>query len=228
MSGRGSPSPLPSTAGALPPHAGEPVGWAGAPLGGSPAAAILVHGRNAGPRNILDLARALDRPRFTYLAPGAAGSTWYPHSFLAPYDANEPGRSSGLSVIRSLVDQVVDAGVDRERVLLLGFSQGACLTAEFAYRNPARYGGVILYTGGLLGPPGTTWETHGNFGGTPVFLGCSDVDGHVPEERVHESAEVFEAMGARVTKRIYPGMGHVVNDDEIAFTRELMDHLLGP
>ncbi len=220
--------PFPSTGGALPPHAGESVGWAGAPLGESPAVAILVHGRNAGPRNILDLARTLDRPGFTYLAPGARGSTWYPHSFLAPHDANEPGRSSGLSVIRSLVEQVLDAGVSRHRVLLLGFSQGACLTAEFAYGNPARYGGVVLYSGGLLGPPGTTWETDGDFAETPIFLGCSDVDGHVPEERVHESAGVFEAMGARVTKRIYPGMGHLVNDDEIAFTRDLMDRLLAP
>lgn len=203
------------------------MGWAGAPLGES-AAAILVHGRNAGPRNILDLARALDRPGLTYLAPGAAGGTWYPHSFLAPYGENEPGRSSGLSVIRCLVEQVVEAGVPRERILLLGFSQGACLTAEFAYRHPARFGGVVLFSGGLLGPPGTTWETVGSFQGTPVFLGCSDVDGHVPEERVHESAAVFQAMGARVTKRIYPGMGHLVNEDEIAFTRELMDRIPAP
>ncbi|HEY6107421.1 MAG TPA: hypothetical protein VIV56_00835, partial [Gemmatimonadales bacterium] len=122
-----------------------------------------------------------------------------------------------------LVDDVVARGIPRDKIILLGFSQGACLTAEFTVEHAARYGGVILYSGGLVGPPGTTWEYPGSFDGTPIFLGCSDVDAHVPKTRVDESAAVFTRMGATVTERIYPGMGHLVNDDEIAFTRGVLD-----
>jgi predicted esterase len=120
----------------------------------------------------------------------------------------------------------VARGIRRDHIVLLGFSQGACLTAEFAVEHADRYGGVILYSGGLVGPPGTTWTYPGSFAGTPVFLGCSDVDAHVPRSRVDESAAVFLGMGAAVTERIYPGMGHLVNDDEVAFTRSLVEHLL--
>jgi predicted esterase len=213
-----TPSPKPP-----PPHGGNPVATAGPPPGDGRGAMILVHGRGADPADILGVARALDRPGFTYLAPAAAGNTWYPYSFMAPREANEPGITSGLAVIGALVQQVLDAGVPRESLLLLGFSQGACLTAEFAYRNPARYGGVILFSGGLIGPPGTTWDTAGTFDATPVFLGCSDVDPHIPAQRVRETTAVFQAMGADVTERFYPGMGHLVNEDEIAFTRAIMD-----
>jgi predicted esterase len=205
------------------PHAGGPLALAGAPLGNGRGAVIMVHGRGAGARNILDLARALDRPDFTWIAPEASGNAWYPSSFMAPREANQPGLSSGLAVIRALVSQVEEAGVPRENLLLMGFSQGACLASEFAYRNPGRYGGVIAYSGGLIGPPGTEWDPEGSFLETPVFLGCSDVDPHIPRERVDDSAGVFGAMGATVTKRIYPGMGHLVNEDEIEFTREILD-----
>jgi predicted esterase len=187
---------------------------------------IMVHGRNAAPRNILDLAPLFGRPDFTYLAPAAAGNTWYPFSFLVDKEKNEPGLSSGLWVLEHLVADVVRQGIRRDRVLLLGFSQGACLTAEFAVRHADRYGGVILYSGGLIGPPGTTWEYTGSFNGTPVFLGCSDADAHVPKPRVDESAAVFTRMGASITERIYPEMGHLVNEDEIAFTRALMNDIL--
>jgi predicted esterase len=187
---------------------------------------ILVHGRNAAPRNILDVAAALDRPGFTLLAPAAAGGTWYPHGFMADTASNEPGLSSGLRVLDRIVRSVADAGVHREHVMLLGFSQGACLTAEFAVRHAGRFGGVILFSGGLIGPPGTAWEYPGSFEGSPVFLGCSDIDGHVPKRRVDESAAVFERMGAAVIERIYPGMGHIVNDDELAFARSLMEEIL--
>jgi predicted esterase len=207
------------------PHAGGPVGVEGAPLGKGRGAVIMVHGRGAGARNILDLAHALDRPEFTWIAPEATGNTWYPNSFMAPQEANQPGLSSGLAVIRTLLDRVEAAGVPRDTVVLLGFSQGACLASEFAYRNPGRYGGVVVYSGGLIGPPGTGWETEGSFAETPVFLGCSDVDPHVPLERVDDSARVFGAMGAKVTKRIYPGMGHLVNDDELQLTRDILDAL---
>lgn len=208
------------------PHGGQPVAAAGRPLGESHAVMIMVHGRNAGPENIIDLADALDRPDFTYLAPAASGRTWYPLSFMAPIEQNEPGISSGLGVLDALVSAVLEHGVQREHVFLLGFSQGACLTGTFAARHAGRFGGVILYSGGLIGPPGTRWDYPGSFDGSPVFLGCSDIDSHVPKTRVDESAEVFERMGADVTKRIYPGMGHTVNADEIRFTRKLMDAVL--
>lgn len=198
---------------------------AGAPLGKSPVALIMVHGRNAAAANILSLVPSLGRPDLTYLAPAAAGGTWYPLSFMAEKEKNEPGLSSGLWVLDQLVRQVVDSGVRKGQIVLLGFSQGACLSAEFAASHADRYGGVVLYSGGLIGPPGTTWNYSGSFGGTPVFLGCSDVDAHVPNARVDESAAVFQRMGATVTERIYPGMGHLVNDEEIAWTRTLLEHI---
>jgi len=205
------------------PHAGEALTSAGAPLGESPGVVVMVHGRNAAPPNILDLVPRLGRTDLTYLAPAAAGRTWYPLSFMADKEKNEPGLSSGLWILEKLVEDVVARSIPRDHIILLGFSQGACLTAEFAVEHAARYGGLILYSGGLIGPPGTTWEYPGSFDGTPVFLGCSDIDAHVPKTRVDESAAVFTRMGATVTERIYPGMGHLVNDDEIAFTRRLMD-----
>jgi predicted esterase len=208
------------------PHEGQPVEQAGAPLGESHAVMIMLHGRNAGPRNILDIGSVLDRPGFTYLAPAAAGSTWYPFSFMAETERNQPGISSGLHVLDSLVNEVLSRGIRPEHVVLLGFSQGACLTGEFAVRHARRYGGVVLYSGGLIGPPGTTWDFAGGFDGTPVLFGCSDADSHVPKERVDESAAVFERMGAAVTKRIYPGMGHTVNAEEIRLTQTLMDTIL--
>lgn len=188
---------------------------------------ILVHGRGAAPRNILELADALDHPAFTYLAPAAAGSTWYPFSFMAARESNEPGISSGLAVLDGLVRSVVDAGVPPDRIVLAGFSQGACLMAEFALRHADHYGGILVFSGGLIGPPGTTWSVGGDFGGAPAFFGCSDVDAHVPRDRVEESAEVFRRMGASVEVRIYPGMGHLINADELVFARDLVDTVGG-
>ena len=205
------------------PHAGQPVLQAGAPLGDAPVVVIMVHGRNAGPANILDLVPRLARPQVSYLAPAAADRTWYPHSFLAEIASNEPGLSSALGVLEALVARVEAAGIPRARLVLLGFSQGACLTAEFAVRHAARFGGVVVYSGGVVGPPGTTWPEVGRFEGTPIFLGCGDRDSHVPEPRVTESAELCARMGATVTRRIYPAMGHLVNDDEILWAQELLD-----
>jgi phospholipase/carboxylesterase len=185
----------------------------------------MIHGRNAAPKNILDLVGVLDQPGVAYLAPAAAGGAWYPLSFLAPIEQNEPGISSGIAVIRALIDQVIESGIPAAKILLLGFSQGACLACTAAHRRPMRYGGVIVYSGGLIGPPGTTWPEAGDFDRTPVFFGCSDKDAHVPEIRVNESAAVLERMNAEVTKRIYPGMGHSINHDEIKFTKDLLASL---
>jgi len=208
------------------PHEGQPVASAGAPLGSSHAVMIMVHGRNASAANILSLSGELDRSGFTYLAPAAANNTWYPYSFLTETSKNEPDLSSALHVIDGLVADLVSRGVPRRHIVLLGFSQGACLAGEYAVRHADRYGGVIMLSGGLIGPPGTTWAYGGSFASTPVFLGCSDVDGHIPKERVQESAAVFERMGAEVTLRLYPGMGHQINEDEIVHARAVMDRVL--
>ena len=184
---------------------------------------ILIHGRNSAPANILDLLPRLERPQFSYLAPAAANKTWYPLTFLADIEQNEPYLTSAIRRIDDVFAEVVASGVPRHRVILMGFSQGACLAAEFSYRRAGRLGAVAIFSGGLIGPPGTAWRADRSLGGTPIFLGCSDVDAHVPRVRVAESAQVFEAMGARVTERIYPGMGHLVNDDEIEAARGLLD-----
>jgi predicted esterase len=214
------------------PHAGQPIVTAGAPLGTGRAVAIMVHGRNARPEDILTLVPALQRdPRessVTYLAPAAANRTWYPFSFLTEISRNEPYLSSALSALDSLVRDVVARGIGRERIVLMGFSQGACLASEFAVRHAARYGGVVAFSGGVIGPPGTEWDFPGAFDGTPVFLGCSDVDAHIPVTRVQETAEVFARMGADVVTRLYPGMGHLVNDDEISEARRILDRTFGP
>lgn len=205
------------------PHAGQPVLTLGAPVDQARGAVIMVHGRNAAPRNILDLVPHLARPSLAYLAPAASGHTWYPQSFLAPRPQNEPGIASGLSVLHGLVEELAAAGMPKERVVLLGFSQGACLSSQYAVEHAGRYGGLILFSGGLIGAPGTAWDFPGRFEGTPVFLGCSDVDSHVPAERVRESAAVFERMGATVDLRLYPGMGHLVNEDEILAARAILE-----
>jgi predicted esterase len=208
------------------PHRKVPVQTTGAALDAARAAMILVHGRGASAASILTLAQELDLEGVAYLAPQAVGHTWYPHSFMAPMEQNEPGLSSALNLLGRLIGRVEAAGVSRERIALLGFSQGACLTTEFTVRHPKRYGGVFGLSGGLIGPEGTTFDYDGSMEDTPVFLGCSDRDPHIPLERVQETAAVFERLGADVEERIYEGMGHTVNQDEIAFVRDTMTVLV--
>lgn len=203
-------------------HESQPVYSEGDPLQQARAAMILVHGRGATAPSILTLAQEVDRPGFAYLAPQAANNTWYPQSFLAPMEHNEPHLSSALRNLDNVVHRVLDAGLAAQRLILLGFSQGACLALEYAARNPRRYGALVGLSGGLIGPPGTPREYDGSLEGTPVFLGCSDIDPHIPAERVEESASVLGGMGAEVTMRLYQGMGHTVNEDEINFVRQLM------
>lgn len=198
---------------------------AGTPLGQATAAMILVHGRGAPAEDILSLGRELDRPDLAYLAPQAEGYSWYPYSFLAPMEQNEPGLSNGLTLLGHLLERLEGHGIPAERTILLGFSQGACLSLEFAARNAKRYGGVVGLSGGLIGPPGTPREYPGTFADTPVFLGCSDRDPHIPLARVKETTEVLTKMGARVTERIYPAMGHTVNEDELKHVRDLLTGL---
>lgn len=205
------------------PHGGRPIIASGRPLAEASAAMILVHGRGGSAEDILQLAREFGRPDVAYLAPSAAGNTWYPYSFLAPLERNEPYLSSALRLVGSTVDGVLAAGIPAERLLLLGFSQGACLTLEFVARNPRRYGGVAGLTGGLIGPDETPRDYSGSLEGTPVFLGTSDPDPHVPLSRVEETAGVLEGMGARVETRVYPGMPHTVNMDELERVRAMVD-----
>lgn len=206
---------------------GQSVHLAGLPLDKARAAMIMIHGRGATAESILTLAPALGMRSFAFLAPQAAGNTWYPNSFLAPIPSNEPGISSGLQAISDVLAMASTAGIPNNRIIILGFSQGACLSVEFAARNALRYGGIACLSGGLIGPEGTPRDYAGDFAGTPAFLGCSDIDSHVPALRVQESAQVLERMKARVTIRLYPGMGHLVNEDEIATVQQMMEEVAG-
>src|SRR5712692_2158322 len=195
-------------------HQGQPLLAAGDPLSSARAAMILVHGRGASAEDIMTIGSELIRPGFACLAPQAQGNAWYPNPFTAPLESNEPYLSSAIAVLESLLETVVRT-IPAERVIMLGFSQGACLTLEFAARNARRYGGVVGLSGGLIGPEGTTRDYLGSFERTPVFLGCSDVDPHIRKDRVVEAEEVFKRMAADVTMRLYRGMGHTVNAEEI-------------
>jgi phospholipase/carboxylesterase len=204
------------------PHKGMPVLEAGEKLGKARAAMILLHGRGATAEDILIDAAELMHPGFAYLAPQAAGNTWYPNPFTAPFESNEPYLSSALEVVKTLLARVEET-IPASRVILLGFSQGACLNLEFAARHARRYGGVVGLSGGLIGPDGTPRDYPGAFEGTPVFLGCSDVDPHIKKDRVLEAADVFTHMGAQVTTRLYPGMGHTWNQHEIDSVRAIVE-----
>ena len=198
----------------------------GAPLKGARAAAILIHGRGASAEDILSLGEEFGQRDVAYLAPQAANGTWYPFSFLAPLAQNEPHLSNALGVVAAAFDHLAREGFAPERVALVGFSQGGCLALEYAARNAARYGAVAGLSAGLIGPPGTPRDYKGSLAGTPVFLGCSDVDGHVPLARVHESRDVLGTLGAQVDERIYPRMGHTVNEDEVAAVAALLKRIV--
>jgi predicted esterase len=206
----------------LDPHAGQPVYTAGVPLSQAHAAVVMVHGRGASAESILTLVPVLGVSDVAYLAPQAAEGTWYPYSFLSPIRDNEPGITSGMRAIGHVLDRVAEAGIPVDRTFLLGFSQGACLVTEYVARHPHRYGGVISLSGGLIGPDGTPRDYVGSLDGTSVFLGCSDVDSHVPAERVRESADVLRRLGGSVTMRLYPGMGHTINEDELEAVRAML------
>lgn len=203
-------------------HQNQPVVTRGRPLAEASAAMILAHGRGATAVSIMDLAELLPHPGMAYLAPQAANNSWYPYSFMNPMEQNEPYLSSALARLETLAAEVEAAGIPAEKLVLAGFSQGACLASEFAARNARRYGGLLLFSGGLIGPPGTPRDYGGSLEGTPVFIGCSDVDFHIPLERVQETTAVLSQLGAAVTEKIYPGMDHTVIQDEIDQARKLL------
>ena len=204
------------------PHRGQPVLTAGIPLDQARAAVVCLHGRGAGADDILGVAEALALPDLAYLAPEAAGSVWYPEHFQVPTARNQPWLDSALGVVGQLLDYLAASGIPTERVALLGFSQGACLALEYAARNPRRYLAVFGLSGGLIGADDELDGHAGDLAGTPVFLGCSDVDYYIPRERVERTAEVLRALGADVTTRLYRGMGHTVNEDELISARGLL------
>lgn len=207
------------------PHQGKPVAKAGASPDEADAAMILVHGRGASAQSILMFADEFERNDIHYLAIQADRNTWYPNSFLAPKEQNEPGISSGLQAISDQITSLNKDGIPIERIVLLGFSQGACLASEFAARHPKRYGGLVALSGGLIGSEVDAGNYTGSFEETPVFMGCSDRDPHIPQIRVDKTAEILRSLGAKVTKKIYPGMGHTVNEDEIANVKQMLDKL---
>lgn len=195
---------------------------AGKPIDAAHAAVVLVHGRGASAESMLGLANAFDAQDLAYIAPQASTGSWYPYSFMAPISQNEPHLSDALDTIGRVVEDIERQGIPPERIVLLGFSQGACLALEFAARNARRYGGVVGLSGGLIGPAGTPRNYAGSLEGTPVFLGCSDVDSHIPLARVRESTEVLRKLGGDVTEKIYPGMGHTIVQNEIDHIDKLL------
>jgi phospholipase/carboxylesterase len=207
------------------PHAKLPVHHTGAPLAEAKGAVVLLHGRGGSAEDILSLShsQALYRPELAYIAPQAAGHTWYPNSFLAPREANEPYLTSAISKISSIVNDIEAAGIPRDRIVIAGFSQGACLSTEFVASHPARYGGLIAFTGGLIGPPDADLHHAGSLEGTPALFLSGDPDQHVPWTRVQASATELERMGAQVTARRYPGRPHTISAEELDHARRLIE-----
>ena len=207
------------------PHQDQPLVTAGTAVEEAEAALVAVHGRGATAESIVDMTARLHREGLAVLAPQAARNTWYPNSFLEPVEHNEPGRSSGLDAVGSAVETATDAGIPAENVLVLGFSQGGCLASEFVARNPRRYGGAVAFSDGLIGETVDPEDYEGDLERTPYFVGCSDVDPHIPVERVHVTVEAFERLNADVEERIYEGMGHGVNEDEIQYVDGMVEAL---
>jgi len=203
-------------------HQDQPLRTGGASLSDAQVALVLLHGRGASAQGMLRLADALDVSDIAYLAPQAAMRSWYPQSFMAPREQNEPELTSALQVVTDVLDRAADAGISPDRIVLLGFSQGACLATTYAAQTPQRYGGIVGLSGGLIGPEGTTFEYDGSLDGTPVFLGCSDEDPYIPESRVRETTDVLQALDADVTTRLYEGLGHTTNEDELQHVRSLL------
>ena len=204
------------------PHLTQPVYSAGAKLEEASGALLLLHGRGATADDVLSLATYLDLPTFAYLAPQAEGYTWYPNRFIAPVEQNEPYLSAGLAKIEAIVKEVESHCIPVDKIFIGGFSQGACLATEYVVRNPRRYGGLLVFSGGYIGPLDEQRHPSGNFNGMPAFLGCSDPDPHIPLQRVKETSALLQAMGAKVTEKIYPNMGHTIIDDEIALARQVI------
>jgi predicted esterase len=205
------------------PHKGDDIIYAGAEINEAKHALILVHGRGAAAQSIIPLADELILKDTIVIAPQASQFTWYPYRFIEKRERNEPGISSGLKLIQSIIDSLIENNITPENIFILGFSQGACLTLDFAARNPKKYAGIFILSGGLIGEELDENEYQGNLERTPVFLGCSNNDFHIPESRVHESGEILKKMNAEVTKRIFPDMGHRISMEEIKIVNDILE-----
>ena len=197
------------------PHGSGAVLRSGAPRNEAELAVVLLHGRGGSAQDMLDLGYLMHLDLIHFVAPEATGHTWYPLSFLAPREANEPYLSSALDKVATLVTSLEQAGLERERILIGGFSQGACVATEFVARHPARYGGLLAFTGGLIGPPGSIVQPPGDLLGTPALLLSGDPDPHVPWPRVEETAQILSGMGAEVKTKRFPGRPHIVTPEEL-------------
>ncbi len=195
---------------------------AGSPLKEAKKALIMIHGRGGSAEDILSLSYYLNVKDYALLAPQAKDNSWYPYSFIAPISQNEPWLSSALDLVKETLDEIIAEGISSENACLLGFSQGACLTLEFAARNAGKFGGIVAFTGGLIGDKIHTENYKGDFKNTPVFIGTSNPDPHVPVQRVRETTGILKSMHADVTEKIYTGMGHTISEDEIAMANELV------
>ncbi len=204
-------------------HTDQPMVTAGSDLQDAHGVLLLLHGRGASAEDIIGLADELDVTGLTYLAPQAYNSIWYPNRFLAPIASNQPWLDWALERVGGLAEQAAKAGIPPERMYLLGFSQGASLALEFAARSGRRWGGVFGLSGALIGPPGAHNAYPPGLAGTPVLLGCSDVDPFIPHASVLESAQILSGLGAAVDTRIYPGMGHTIHQDEIIAVRAILE-----
>jgi len=195
---------------------------AGLELTEAKKALIMVHGRGGTAEDILSLADYLAVGDYALIAPQATNFTWYPYSFMANPKENEPWLSSALSLLKEVVTDIEAQGIAKENIYFLGFSQGACVTLEFTARNAARYGGVVAFTGGLIGDKIYRDQYTGDFAGTPVFIGTSDPDPHVPVQRVYATSNILKEMNAEVTEKVYAGMGHTISPDEIRQANDLV------
>lgn len=208
------------------PHQTQPVRLTGAGLDDASAALILLHGRGATAEDILSLSAYWDFPTLAYMAPQAEGHTWYPNRFIQPVEQNEPFLSAALSKVDGILKEVEAHNIPVNKIFIGGFSQGACLASEYVIRNPRRYGGLLAFSGGYIGPLGMPRQPAADLGGMPAFLGCSDMDPHIPLQRVKETAALLKSMGAQVTEKIYPEMGHTIIDDEIEQARQILSNAL--
>jgi len=208
------------------PHADQPIRTAGASPEDADAAVVLVHGRGARADGMLQFAREFGRDGLYYVAPQAQRGTWYPNRFLAPIERNQPHLDSALDRLGRAVEEAQSGGLPTDKVILVGFSQGACLVSEFVARDPKRYGGLVLLSGGLIGEEGTEFDHAGDVDGMPFFVGVSDDDPHIPMSRAEETAAVFERLNADVRFDRYEGRGHGIFEEEIEYLEGLVESVV--
>ena len=207
------------------PHQSQHLYQRGANVKEAKSAMIMIHGRGASPESILSLTNEIKhRKEITFYAPEAHGFTWYPYSFLAPLEKNQPELNSAIQSIYNAITVAENAGFSKDKIFILGFSQGACLAAEYVARHPDKYAGIFIFSGGLIGHRINEDSYTGNLQKTPIFIGCSDVDTHIPLQRIHKTDSILSSVNGDVTKVIYPNFGHTINKDEINHLNKIISN----